>query len=638
MIERGRRIIGSTWTLGILVFVLTWGGGIAELRAPNIDNSFHAGLQMAAGRGLDFGPEILVTYGPLGFLKSNLIFEAAPARLAGLYGIALHLSLSLSLVWAARRNFSAPIAFVVAFVAAMFARGDITLIAVRDDAAVVVIAFIWCVAALSERSPEWTRKLVVYGGGPYAAFELLTKLNTGLIVLAIVGVTVLAIDRNRWRNVAILAVGFAATATALWFATGQSLANVGTYLSGSLEVITGYSAGARVDYGQDERQYDYLFALLLFAVVGAALWFSTRRLEPKRRVGIALITATIVFTAAKSGFVSHEIFHMATFYGTMLGVLIAFPLPERPQVRYAALVAIAAGAAMSLTTHFVGYADTENPAYPMANPIANVGRAADTVAVLASGELEEEIEERRERLIEDYDLDPKSLRLLAGHTVHLDPSEAAAIWAHELDWEPLPIYQPYIAWTPELDLRNADALASAAGPERILRQDHNALGRFNGYESPAAMLEMLCNFEALRTTRDWQVLGRIPDRCREPRPLATVTTTFGEPVDVPEAPPDAVVFARVDGVQVSGVERLRTLLLRARGRQVVFSNNDRLWTLIAATAGDGLIMRAPPSVDFPGTFGLAPNANQVTFLYEGAAADKPIAVEFFAMRVQPRSS
>ncbi len=632
------RFITSTWTLGGLVFLLTWGGGLGELAEPSIDNSFHAGLQMAAVGDIQFGPELLVTYGPLGFLKSGLIFEAWPARLAGVYGIGLHLALSLSLVWAARRNFALPIAVALAAVTAVLARGDLTLIAVRDDAAVVVLATIWCIAALSAEAPEWTRKIVIYGGGPFAAVELLAKLNTGLIVLALVGITALAIEHRRLRNVAVVAAGFLATTAALWLITGQALSNVGEFLSGSLEVISGYSAGARIDYGYDERQYDYPFAVILFLAAGGFAWLTAGKLAWPRRIAVARITAIVVFTRAMGGFVSHEVFHMAVFYATMLGLLIAFPLPPSPPIRYAALGAIVAAAAMGFTTHFDGFPKTDLPDYPLVNPVENISNSVDTVATLASGRLDDEIAERRARLVEQYDVDPAGLAALEGHTVHLDPSETAAIWAYELDWQPLPIFQPYIAWTPELDERNAEAVASEDGPERILRQNLDALGRFPAWESPAAMMEVLCNFEAVSTTGKWQVLARVPDRCGEPSPLKTIETEFGLPVRIPAAPAGNIVFARVNGVQVAGPERLRSALLRARGRQAQFSNGgDKIWLLIAATAGDGLIMSAPENIDFPGPYRFAPNAKEVTFLYEGGPAAKPITVEFFTLPVRPAS-
>ena len=165
---------------------------------------------MAAVDGLDFGSDVLVSYGPLGFLKSYLVFFPGTARLATLYGIALHLALCISLVWALRRNFGALIAIALALVIAALARGDLSAVAVREDAAVVVLAFIWCVAALSDDSPDWTRKLVVFGGGAFAAIEVLAKLNPGVVVLVLVTITVLLIEEDRRRNLLILATASSA--------------------------------------------------------------------------------------------------------------------------------------------------------------------------------------------------------------------------------------------------------------------------------------------------------------------------------------------------------------------------------------------------------------------------------------------
>ncbi len=142
----------------------------------------------------------------------------------------------------------------------------------------------------------------------------------------------------------------------------------------------------------------------------------------------------------------------------------------------------------------------------MLNPVENATNGVGTVASLVdSSRLESEIAENRLRLLAGYEIDPETLERLEGHSVHIDPSEAAAAWAYDLDWHPLPVFQPYVAWTPELDQRNADAVASPDGPERILRQNLNALGRFPAYDSPAAMIAMLCNFEA--ETNDLAVAG-----------------------------------------------------------------------------------------------------------------------------------
>lgn len=620
--------VTSTWTLGTLVFLLTWGGSTVAPETPSIDGALQAGLNMAAVRGLDFGPDLLFTYGPLGFLKSYLVFYEWPTRLALLYGIALHFALSISLVWALRRNFGAVIAVAVALVAAVLARGDQAMIGIRDDAAVVTLTLIWCIAALSTEPPAWIRRIVVYGGGAFAAIELLAKLNTGLIVLAIVAITVLAIERERWRNLAMLTATLTGSLAALWFASGQGVGNIASFISGSLEVIGGYSSGARLDWGPDERQWDYWVTPLVLAAAIAVAWVATRKLPPTPRVAALAIVALVAFAATKAGWVSHDYYHMATFYATVLGLIIALPLPSRPEVRAGVLIAIVGTIAAGFTTSV--------PGYPLTDPVANLRNGASAVTRLVdTDKLERVIADNRAGLQAGFEIDQRTLGLLDGRTVHVDPSEASAAWAYELDWHPLPIFQPYAAWTEELDRRNAEEVASDSGPELVLRQNLNALGRYPAFESPAAMLEMLCHFTPLRTTPEWQLLERVGDRCGEPVPLTSAEAAFGEPIAVPPAPHGSLVFARVDGVADSGLGRLRTLAWRPESRQVQFGNDPSAYTFITGTAQDGLLLRASANVDSAEPFTLAPNSDQLTFLLAGGPSEDRIAVDFYSMPVRP---
>ncbi len=654
ILARARALATSTWTLGAFVFLLTWSGGLAPAFTPHPDVSLHAGMNMAVQEGLRYGPDLALTYGPLGFLKSYLAFYEWPARLAIVYGLALHLAVSLSVVWALRRNFGLIVSLVLGLVVAALLRGELGALSVREDAAAVVLATIWSIAAIAPRAPGFARPLLLYGGGVFAAIELLAKLNTGLVVLAVVAIAAVAMEGDRKRNLASLGATLLGSLAVLWVASGQAIGDVGSFVSGSLEVVSGYSSGARVEFGWEDRGYDYVVAPIVLAVAIAIAWVSSREVRTVQRAAIFLVLALVAFSAYKAGFVAHEIWHMTTFYATMLGAYVAFPMPSRLAERGFALAATVALAATAILAVSFG-------GYPRTDPLDNVENAAATLAALVDGdELDAEIAENRARLTAQFELDEGSLELLEGHSVHVDPTEASAAWAYELDWEPLPAFQSYGAWTPELDEENADALASPDGPERVLRQRLEVLGRYPGFESPAAMIAMLCNFEALSTTETWQVLGRVPDRCGEPRAIGTAEGAYGEPIPVPPAPEGSVVFARVDGVQVSGIESLRTLLARSRGRTITFGggpvwsdSNPRAWTLVPQTAGDGLLLRAPPGADFPAPFALAPNPETVTFrLDEGNAvnpvkgrvasspaqdaeesSDELITVDFFAMPI-----
>jgi hypothetical protein len=149
---------------------------------------------------------------------------------------------------------------------------------------------------------------------------------------------------------------------------------------------------------------------------------------------------------------------------------------------------------------------------------------------------------------------------------------------------------------------------------------------------------MLCNFEARRTTSEYQVLDRIPDRCGTPRALESVDAQYGQWVDVPRAPADnEAVVAVVEGLEPTSRERLRTMLYRGLLRTVVFDDN-RPWRVIPDTAeGMPLLVRAPRGVDFPPPFELAPDLDQLHFTIESgfSGATGPLSVEFQALPVRP---
>ena len=114
-------VLSSTWTLGGLVFAVTWAGGLVPPFDPlNIDSSAHAGLQMAATQRLDFGSEIVFTYGPLGFLHVPELVYPTTLRIAFAYALAIHAALAITCVAVLRPTFRLlPAAAVALLLAAL---------------------------------------------------------------------------------------------------------------------------------------------------------------------------------------------------------------------------------------------------------------------------------------------------------------------------------------------------------------------------------------------------------------------------------------------------------------------------------------------------------------------------------------
>src|SRR5205085_10060096 len=124
------------------------------------------------------------------------------------------------------------------------------------------------------------------------------------------------------------------------------------------------------------------------------------------------------------------------------------------------------------------------------------------------------------------------------------------------------------------DRADADALASRDGPERILRADEEKVARQgNGIDArlpawnpPLANIALLCHYEAMRTTNRWQALRRAPNRCGQPRLMRSVSTAYGRTVPVPRGPRGDLIYAKVHGAGISGLERIQTFFFRSSVR------------------------------------------------------------------------
>ena len=233
------------------------------------------------------------------------------------------------------------------------------------------------------------------------------------------------------------------------------------------------------------------------------------------------------------------------------------------------------------------------------------------------------------------------------------PWETGIVWTYGLDWKPVPTSRTPLAYTPWLDQLDADSLASADGPQRVLRHaagppadsalalakatpysiDH----RYGAWDSPAATRALLCHFEALRTTPRYQVLGRVPNRCGSPRLLSSKQTGYGQQVRIPKPRGhDQVVFARIHGTPPSGLEALRAFFFRAPISYVAF-DSKAVYRVVPNVLADGPILDASAGTDFPKPFALAPQARTVALFKQGGAlTTRPrLRFDFYAMRVRP---
>jgi hypothetical protein len=580
----GRREVWI-WVASLALVPLTWHRVWQRppfLPIDDFDASWQAALHMAAHQRLSFGGELVFPYGPLGFLALPVLYFTSTAALAFVFVSLGRLVLTALVLRASLRAFPWPVAVVLAYVVGTLPIWD-------TDLALVVLLF-WTLAALER--PDFVGAGVLLGlAGPLVAFQLLVKTNVGVVAAVVAFVAVIALPSNTVLLArAWLPVSFAGTFVVLWAAAGGALGDIGSWARSGVAFVQGYSQGLALE--APGLHWNYAVAAAMLALLAYVVWSHAAALPPGRRAAVILIGLAFAFGYFKEGFVRHDV-HATFFFGAISTAAVAFA--RRAFSRWAALAVVALGVAgVVRTAHLsAGYFDPipSIRAYQFeARTFVQPGRRRVLVA-------RSKADVRR-----SLALDPGTLRLLEGHTVHVDPYATTAVWAYGLDWRPLPVFQENVVDTPYLDGRNARFLASGRAPERILREHVPTVdGEAPELEAPRTFLVTLCYYRQLRATARWQVLARAGDRCGPERRLASVRVSRGREVRVPPAGPNEVVFARLH-LHRPFFTRVADALFKPTSTPKIVLDG-RPFRFRPTTAGDPQVLRVPRSAGYAPAFG-----------------------------------
>jgi hypothetical protein len=534
--------------VGLAIGLMTW--PVAEL-APSaaIDPSWIVGLHLAARQGLNFGNDILFTYGPLGFLGYPQPYLAWTSALALAFVGAVHVTACIWMFHLARQAIGSVAAFVLvlgtAFVFPWIAGWTLY----------GILIFMACATAVLRRQEHPSGAVFAAVIGAAVGLASLGKLNIAFVSLAIGAVGVVASARDPRRSTLTFAVSAAAVFLTLWVATGQQAGDLLGYARGALEVSAGYGASM----GQLDPQSSWMSgvdALATFILIGVVCLRSSD-LARRDRLVLWLLVAGMIFAAFKGGF-TRQGTGMVIYLVTLLAIWpVVIPRKMHP-VAVAMPVAGMLALVLALTTLPIGaLMDPGSRLQALVNETSVVLFTRHATALTNGASLRNQI-----------GLPPEATALLRGETVDIHPWQTAVAHAYpEFTWRPQPIFQDYSAYTPYLDRQNADFLASTTAPSRILWMtgpDPLSIdGRSLWFDSPMAKIQMVCRYLPLATGPTWQVLGRVADRCGTPVVVRSVTGVAGEPIPLPTGLPAGILTVRISGMGQDPLSQLVTLAYRS---------------------------------------------------------------------------
>jgi hypothetical protein len=597
----------------------------AGLNGSWTDASWQAALAMALHRHVSFGSKLIFTYGPLGSLSVPTLWYSGTGTIAFLYALLGRVALASALFAGARRSYGA---VGGALLALLVTAAISVVVSGFNDGVSDVVAFIVFAVWVVDRVAGRRRLLAMMAiGGAVAGFELLNKESIGLEITALAAVMAFAARGRRREHLAVATIALAATVLVGWSAAGQSWSALPDYFRGGAQIVAGYAAA--MSFEQPGLGWEYAAAWVAFAFGLAAALSMTIDGNARRRWGIVGLWVTFCFFQFKEGFVRHDSVHALIFFDAILGGF--FALRWRPGRRALGLTMTAALLVFALAVTSRSFSTLLTPttdANALTSQINQLTSASARTQLISAG---------REAVEAAYPIDPATMALLRGHSVHVAPYQAAVAWAYGLDWRPLPVFQSYSVYTTALDRDNASALSSRDAPQRILRNTDPPIdGRVLSFDEPLTTRTMLCRYRQLRATAVWQVLGVGPSRCTAGVLLDTIEANWGQTVSVPPPPSaQSFVFVDIQGVQVGGLERIAALLDKPATRTVVLDGTP--FRLVEETAGDGLLLRAATGADYPPPFNLAPNATTIAVENGGSTpgSGDPLRFSFYSESLRP---
>ncbi len=620
----------ATALLSLAATLLGWRSVPWRVAAPGLD-SWQAALALGYQHHLQWGPQVLFTFGPFGFAEDVLPYFRATAAIGLAFALAMSWASAALVLSALRPSWGTVPASLATWAVVCLASN--TLETSQLATAVALGLALACLSVSSQRAQARLGAAL----GALAGFEVLVEISAGLVCTGLFALSMAYLVLRGGRalpqgpgparprpvragplsagplRTVLAAVGaFVGLPLVALAAGGQSLGNLGSYLVGSFQVVLGYAPAMATSTGRVAEDWFGLGEAVLLAVTA---WSALRHQGRAVRLSAAVMLAGWGWAALKEGYVRHDTHDVVFLSLVMVAIALAglVGLPRGPVPTQAA--------ALALSGLMVVLANGGLPA-SLGAPWSDVRSFATEVADLGLGRdwaHTQAVGRFQERLLGGV-LPGWLLHDLSGVTMAAAPWEDSLAFTYpELHWDPLPVVQSYNAYTPYLDHLDAGFLLGPRAPRRLLFQPATVDGRNPWWVPPAASEAMLCRYRQLATVAAaphratnpptpvlgesaWQVLGLVPDRCGPARALGSVTTTFGHTVQVP-APtsPGEMVVAELSFGQPLGAA-LEGVLLKPppvhleglAGRPAV----PVRYRLVSATAGEAHVMTTPRSLGY----------------------------------------
>ncbi len=524
-----RRLIGARRAAAYCITAILLAASLIPLSptypgGTSLDNAWIMGLHEAVGRSLDFGSELVFTFGPYASVYTQEYHPATDhlmilgALVVALAFIAMVLSIARKAPWYWAPGF----AFTVCVLA--YSR-DAQLIAFAP----LTVMAIASVATDLRNGPH--ARVVIPGivvgltGVVLGLLPLIKGSLLPLVVVTLVLCTTVIAHRLSRRLAAMYLIIPIASLLFFWIIARQPLGGLGVYFLTQLQIISGYT-DAMSSVGPKREWIIYLLACT------CCLAPLARSSEDDRLTTLAIACAFAVFffIAFKAGFVRHD-GHVVTAASALLsGAVLGIS-----RIRSARLIAYPLIAALCWFVLDAHYSKTSTDKVLARTTAIFKGFTTGLRNHLQTPEVfHASYESQLTKLATDC-----AIPTLTGTTDIYSYGQACLIAKRNV-WSPRPVFQSYSAYTAGLAEINREHLLGPTAPDHVLFKIEPIDSRLPALEDGLSWPALLDKYAIAGFKEDYLLLNKraepAPSSIPEPSELSVQSKRLGETIQVPNVP------------------------------------------------------------------------------------------------------
>ncbi len=534
----------ADWAARILFFVLMALTMFALPLAPanELDASWRMALSKFFKDGLQFGTEVVFTYGPLGFLMGKTYSGLHYHALLAWQGVqALVFTLLIFRQGLRLRGYGRYAYFVFFFLLG---------VAYEDALHQMVIAIAGF--ELLRCSRDDRRLVPALLGVLLGALGLFKFTNLMLGMIFVICTTGLLLWRQQKGAAAWLFGWFTGTFLVGWILCGQNPLNLPAYFYNSWEISQGYQETMGIPTPPDGLRFG-LIALGL--IITYALIFLFSLPDRARAIATTVALGAYVFLNWKHGFVRAD-GHMIGFFFAVLMPATAYPMLLDDAGRFRRTQSVVL---IILVLVAVGGVGNAIPGLVRGILSNAQERCFNNVANLIHPE---EMRDRYKQMLAAdrayFDM-PQTKQVVGQASLDVLGYEQAIAIYNQFNYQPRPVLQSYSAYRPHLSHLNVEHYASDRAPQYVLLKLHTIDRRLSVFDDSEVLSLLVHRYEYVHSEKGFQLWRRKPGAFDlasiTPYPLRKVSLALGQPFEAEEFS-DRPLWVKVD-VRPSLLGRLR---------------------------------------------------------------------------------